>query len=132
MQCSNKLITFAIIFLVLFFSIWDFIPFYQRKNYSLYYSTINLNQTEEINLYKSKSSIAFDFECSSKSNYEKYKNIKLEDLIELKYIYYTNKAQNKNSSTIDIHKCKESNFYYNKNILKTLEKNKLDIVFLLK
>ena len=121
-------VTFVMVFLALFFSIWDFIPFCQRKNYSFYYYTINLDRTEEINLYKSKSSIAFNFECSSNSNYEKYKNTKLEDLIEInaKYIYYTNQGQNKNSSTIDIHNCEESDFYYNSNILRTLDKNKLN------
>ena len=121
-------ISIGIVLTSLIFGIWDFIPFYKSKNYSLYYYTINLNETEEINLYKSKSSIAFGFECSSKSNIEKYKNIKLEDLIELnaKYIYYSNNGQNKNSLTIDIHDCTEFDFYYNNNILKDLEKNKIN------
>ena len=121
-------IFFVLVCLALASGILDLIPFCQRKNYSLRYYTINLNETEEINLYKSKSSIAFGFECSSKSNIEKYKNIKLEDLIELnaRYIYYTNNGQNKNSSTIDIHNCEEYDFYNNNNILKNLEKDKLN------
>ena len=122
------LVTLAIVCSAIFFGIWDFVPFCGRKNYSLFYYTINLKQTEEINLYKSKSSIAFDFECSSKRNPEKYENIKLDDLLELNvnYIYYTNNGENKTNSTIGIHNCNESDFYYDYNIIKVLDKNKLN------
>ena len=42
------LITTIIFLLTAGFGIYYFIPFVNRKNYSLYYYTINLNQTEEI------------------------------------------------------------------------------------
>lgn len=122
------LITLVIVCLAIIFGILDFVPFCQRKNYSLFYYTINLKQTEEINLYKSKSSIAFDFECSNKRNSQKYKNIKLDDLLELNvnYTYYTNNGENKNTSIIGIHNCEESDFYYNYNLMKVLDENKLN------
>ena len=65
--------------------------FLKRKNYTLYYYTINLNETEEINLKKSKSPLAFGFECSNKQNAEKYSYLNIEDLLVLKvrFIFYT-------------------------------------------
>ena len=56
--CLGGVVSVIIILFTIGFGIYYFIPFYKRKNYSLYYYTINLNQTEKINLYKSKSSIA--------------------------------------------------------------------------
>ena len=55
---------FSLIFFILVsgFGIYYAIPFCNRKNYSLFYYTINLNKTEEINLEESKASLAFGFE----------------------------------------------------------------------
>ena len=64
----------------------------------------NLDQTEEINLKKSKASLAFGFECSKQKNSEVYENLTITDLLSLKvkYVYYTNNGQNKNSTKIGI------------------------------
>ena len=121
-------LTLVIVGFAIIFAIIDFIPFVKRKNYSLYYYTINLNETEEINLMRSKSSLSFGFECSNKQNPEKYINNKIEDLLELKvrYIFYTNHGENKNTSVINIHYCNSSDFYNDRNILYSLDKNKLN------
>ena len=81
-------INFVIVGFALGFCIVYFIPFVKKKNYNLYYYTINLSQTEQFNLVKSQSSIALGFECS----YGNYPDLSIEDLVELKirYNYYLN------------------------------------------
>ena len=95
--CIGGIVSFILIILITTFGIYYFIPFVNRENYSLYYYTINLNQTEEINLQKSKAALAFGFECSNKQNPELYRDISIEDLLELKakYYYYINKKKKK-------------------------------------
>ena len=122
------IITLGIVGCAIGLAIYDFIPFLKKKNYTLYYYTINLNETEEINLQKSKSSLAFGFECSNKQNAEKYTHLNIEDLLILnvRYIFYTNQGETKNSSTIGIHNCTSTDFYNDKNILNSIDKNKLN------
>ena len=90
------LISTIIILLTVGFGIYYLIPFVNRKNYSLYYYTINLNQTEEINLYRSKAAIAFGLECSNNTNKTIYDDIKAEDIFEyrMRYIFYEKDGNN--------------------------------------
>ena len=60
---AGGVITLIIFIFAIIFCIIYLVPFIKKENYSLYYYTINLNKTEEINLKKSKSTIAFAFEC---------------------------------------------------------------------
>ena len=131
--CLGGLVSVIFFLIAGGFGIYYFIPFCQRKNYSLYYYTINLNQTEEINLYKSKSAIAFELECSGDDSIEeKYKelNISKDDVFEFKmrYIFYENNGTHieKNRTTyISFSTCNENHFFNNRDILKYISKEKL-------
>jgi len=120
-------ITLIIVGFALGFGIYYSIDFFKKNNYTVYYYTTNLNQTEEINLKKSKAAIAFGFECSKQKNNDIYGNLKITDLLYLKvkYVYYTNNGQNKNSTKIGTHNCIDSDFYNDKDIINSLEKNQL-------
>ena len=113
-------INFVIVGFALGFCIVYFIPFVRKENYSLYYYTINLNQTEQFNLAKSKSAIALGFECSGGYN----PNLSIEDLLELKivYIYYLNDGKNKMEENIAIQNCTYSNFYNDIGIINSISK----------
>jgi hypothetical protein len=117
-------INFVIVGFALGFCIVYFIPFVRKENYNLYYYTINLNQTEQFNLAKSKSAIALGFECSG--GYDP--NLSIEDLLELKivYIYYLNDGKNKMEENIAIHKCTYSNFYSDMGIINSISKENFD------
>ena len=117
-------INFVIVGFALGFCIVYFIPFVRKENYSLYYYTINLNQTEQFNLAKSKSAIALGFECSGGDD----PNLSIEDLLELKivYIYYLNDGKNKMEENIAIHKCTYSNFYSDMGIINSISKENFD------
>ena len=67
------LLTFLIVGSALIFCIIYFIPFIRKKNYSLFYYTINLNKTEEINFKESKAALAVGFEYDE----NKIKNMKM-------------------------------------------------------
>ena len=131
--CLGGLVSVIFFLIAGGFGIYYFIPFCQRKNYSLYYYTINLNQTEEINLYKSKSAIAFELECSGDDSIEeKYNelNISKDDVFEFKmrYIFYENNGTHieKNRTTyISFSTCNENHFFNNRDILKYISKEKL-------
>jgi hypothetical protein len=117
-------INFVIVGFALGFCIVYFIPFVRKENYNLYYYTINLNQTEQFNLAKSKSAIALGFECSGGDD----PNLSIEDLLELKvrYIYYLNDGKNKMEENIAIHKCTYSNFYSDMGIINSISKENFD------
>ena len=111
-------INFVIVGFALGFCIVYFIPFVKKKNYNLYYYTINLSQTEEFNLAKSKSAVAFSFECSG--GYDP--NLSIEDLLELRirYNYYLNNGKNKMEENINIHNCTYSDFYNDISIINSI------------
>ena len=117
-------LTIIIVGLALGFGIYYSIDFFKKNNYTVYYYTTNLNQTEEINLKKSKAALAFGFECSKQKNSDIYENIKIIDLLllKVKYVYYTNNGQNKNSTKIGTHNCIASDFYNDRHIINSLEK----------
>ena len=121
---------FTLIFFILVsgFGIYYAIPFCNRKNYSLFYYTINLNKTEEINLEESKASLAFGFECTNIRNSEKYEGTSIEDYLELKdkYIYYINKGENKTTISVGLHTCNISDFNNDINLTKSLNKEKMN------
>jgi len=119
--------SFVIIVLSLISGIYLFIPFAKKENYSFTYYITNLNETEEINLRKTKSSLAFRLDCSSLNDSNNYESLEVNNLLEfnVKYIFYTNDGEEKNTQTIGIHNCDMSDFYNNINLLRSLDKNKL-------
>ena len=103
-----------VLFLILLFSlaIYYFIPFFNRKNYTVVYYTMNLASTEEVNLFSSGSNFAFGLSC----DYNSKEKFKVEDLLDLqtKYIIYNknmNGKYNKDPYDINTHKCNYEDFF---------------------
>ena len=65
------LVLFIILVLVLGFQ--NFIPFINRKNYTIVYYTMNLAETEEVNIFGSESNFALGLSCESNSKENKDK-----------------------------------------------------------
>ena len=100
------------------FGIYYFIPFYQRKNFSINFYTINMLNTEQIKLDDSKTAIAFGFECADDKN-----GTRVEDLLQIEVKYYTyikdkNGNKKKVPKIIPTHTCNVTDFYneYNDSI----------------
>ena len=100
------------------FGIYYFIPFIQRKNFSINFYTMNLPHTEQIKLDESKAVIAFGFECSPDKD-----GTRVEDLLKLEVKYYTyvkdaNGKKKKIPKIIPTHTCNHTDFYneYNDSI----------------
>ena len=109
-------ISLLFIVAVLIFGIYFFIPFYNRKNFSIIYYSMNMPVTEIIKLSESKASLAIGIECP----FEEKTQVSGKDLFDLQfaYIVYTtdhegkkNKVKNKLSS----HPCTYADFYNNFN-----------------
>ena len=105
---------FILIFVILvcFMGIYYFIPFINRKNYTIVYYAMNLAVTEEINLFYSESNFAVGLSCESNKN--EYRVIT--DLLNLegKYITYVKNRDGtfkKNSKKLDMHQCTYDDFY---------------------
>jgi hypothetical protein len=102
--------TLALVISALAFGIVYFIPFVKKKNYSLYYYTMNLNKTESINFKKSRATLAYGFECSK--NNTTYENYEIEDFIVTEVTYNLNYKGNKEDPlSIPVHNCNNSDFY---------------------
>ena len=71
--------------------------------------------------------MAFRLDCSSLNDSDNYESLTINDLLEfnVKYIFYTNDGEEKNTQKIGIHNCNMSDFYNNINFLISLDKNKL-------
>ena len=105
---------FLVLFLILLFvlGIYYFIPFFNRKNYTVVYYTMNLASTEEVDLFTSESNVAFGLTCESNSN----EKLKINDLLDLqtKFIIYKKSmdgSYNKDPFDIDTHSCTYSDFF---------------------
>ena len=102
----------ANIFIYLIFGIYYIIPFLQKKDFSLYYNTINLPQTEPIYLDKKKGAFALGLECDNDPN-----AVELGNLLLLNVKYY-NKRKNErgkydenNPKIINYNNCNYEEFY---------------------
>ena len=109
---SGGIILILFIILVLIFLIYYFIPFANRKNYTIVYYTMNLAATEEVNLFKTKSNFAVGLFCEKNEN-EKYF---VYDLLEIKpkytrYIKNNDSSKNLLSNELATHKCTYEDFY---------------------
>ena len=105
---------FSILFLIaaLFMGIYYFIPFVNRKNYTIVYYTMNLASTEEVSLFASESNFAFGLSCENNDKETK----KIEDLlyIQSKYVYYIknmNGSFHKDPRELKTNKCTYEDFY---------------------
>lgn len=92
--------------------IYYFIPFINRKNYTIVYYTMNLAQTEEVSLFASESNIALGLICEN--NKKEKRNIN--ELLNLnsRYIQYVKSmdgSYNKLPQDSKIHICTKDDFY---------------------
>ena len=105
---------FVLVFIILvcFMGIYYFIPFINRKNYTIVYYTMNLAATEQVSLFSSESNFAVGLDCDSNKN-EKYI---ITDLLDLKgrYVsYFKNRdgTYKKDANQLNLHKCTYDDFY---------------------
>ena len=98
--------------LVLVMGIYYFIPFINRKNYTIVYYTMNLAATEEVNLFDSQSNFAVGLTCEN--NDAEYRTIG--ELLDLRaryvlYIKSRDGTYKKDATPLVTHKCQYDDFY---------------------
>ena len=115
---KGGIIIILFIILVLIVGIYYFIPFLHRKNYNIVYYTMNLAETEEVNLFRSESNFAIGVFCEKNVN----EKLSVHDLLEMKssYTSYVKIDGNRNKcyKGLKTHKCSYEDFYnkYNKQV----------------
>ena len=93
-------------------AIYYFIPFINRKNYTIVYYTMNLAKTEEVDLFASDSNFALGLSCES-NKAEKYNVYELLDL-KSRYVQYIKSRDGtfeKKKKYFEIHRCTYDDFY---------------------
>ena len=105
--------------LALGMGIYYFIPFINRKNYTIVYYTMNLAETEAVDLFASQSNLAIGFECDGNEN-EKRDIYELFNIRARLVIFEKNREGKYIKDKLDIttHKCTYADFY-----------NKFDVQF---
>ena len=98
--------------LVLIVGIYYFIPFSNRKNYTIVYYTMNLAATERVNLFQAESNIAVGLECEDNKN----ERLSPYELLEVyaNYVLYVknlNDTYNKITKKLAIHNCNYNDFF---------------------
>ena len=98
--------------LALGMGIYYFIPFIERKNYTIVYYTMNLAETEAVDLFASQSNIAIGLSCEN----NKKEKRSIFDLLDLKsrfVLYEKNRDGDiiKHPDDITTHKCTYEDFY---------------------
>ena len=104
----------SILFLifVIIFVILNFIPFAKRKNYTIVYYTMNLAETQEVNIFESQSNFAIGLSCEKSKNEKK----DIFDLLDLTSNYVSYRKFNNGSyvkfpKVLITHKCTYKDFY---------------------
>ena len=105
---------FILLFIILVFvmGIYYFIPFINRKNYTIVYYTMNLAVTESVSLFAFESNLAVGLDCENNSNEKQI----ITNLLDLKgkYITYVknrDSSYKKYSTELNLHKCTYNDFY---------------------
>ena len=102
------LIIFCIIVLIV--GIYYFIPFYNRKNFSIIYYSMNIAKTGQIKLSESKTAFAVGLNC-----YDDEDGTKADDLLKLDVYYYTciktREGRIKSGGKLSTHNCNYADFY---------------------
>ena len=105
-------IFFLFLIALIVMGIYYFIPFVNRKNYTIVYYTMNLASTEEVHLFSSESNIAYGLSCEENEDETK----KIEDLLylETKYVYFIKNldgSYKKEPRNLVTKKCTYNDFY---------------------
>ena len=103
------------ILVVIVMGIYYFIPFINRKNFSIVYYSMNLSQTEAVKLKDSKQAFAVGFDCDVGKD-----GTKPEDILKFNTRFYTytkdkQGKRTKKSVNLDTHFCNYADFYNNYN-----------------
>ena len=98
--------------LVIVVGIYYFIPFINRKNYTIVYYTMNLAATEEVSLFESNSNFAVGLTCEANSE----EKMEINQLLDLKsryvnYIKSRDGTYKKDAKNLETHKCTYEDFY---------------------
>ena len=98
--------------LALGMGIYYFIPFINRKNYTIVYYTMNLAQTEAVDLFASQSNFAIGFECDDNKD-EKRDIYELFNIRARLVIFEKNREGKyaKDRQDLTTHKCTYADFY---------------------
>ena len=115
---STALGGFFIILLIgsaLSVGIYYFIPFLNRKNFTIVYYTMNLSKTEKIKLHESKANLAFGLNCEKIIN-----GLSVFDVLKLetKFIIFSKNSDgtfDKQKQMQSTHSCGYADFYNNYN-----------------
>ena len=91
--------------------IYYFIPFFNRKNFSIVYYSMNLSSTEQIKLKDSKTTFAFGLDCDVDKD-----GTKVEDLLtlQIQYLIYKKDIEGKKTKiyeNLNTHPCNYADFY---------------------
>jgi hypothetical protein len=102
-------LSFCVIVVVVM--IYYFIPFFNRKNFSIVYYSMNLDKTEQIKLKDSKTAISFGLDCDVDKS-----GTKVEDVLNFSVqylIYQKDSSGNKKKlyKPLSTHPCNYSDFY---------------------
>ena len=97
---------------VFVFGILSFIPFVKRKNYTIVYYTMNLAETQEVNIFGSQSNFAIGLSCESNEK-EKLNIFDLLDLTSnyVSYHKFNDGSYKKYPKVLITHKCTYQDFY---------------------
>ena len=108
---------FFILFLIVLsvVGIYYFIPFFNRKNFSIIYYNMNMVSTDKIKLADSKATFAFVLTCDVDED-----GTKAEDLFKLDINFYTQTKSREGKTTksgkvLSTHPCNYADFYNNYN-----------------
>ena len=106
-------IAFCVVVVVV--GIYYFIPFFNRKNFSIVYYSMKISKTDQIILKDSKAAFAVGFDCEDGKD-----GTKVEDILDLQFLHYTFKKDkegnhSKISEVLSTHPCNYSDFYNNYN-----------------
>ena len=88
----------SLFFFIIFFLylLYNFIPFYKKENFTLQYYTMNLEETENIELKDSPTTFAVGLDCP----YDETNNISAKELFDLK-LNFTTKKKLENGTTVN-------------------------------
>jgi len=98
--------------LVLFFGIYFFIPFYNRKNFSFVYYTMDLTKAEQVKLNNSETIFATGLDCIT---YNDFNVSNIEDILKLEVNYVINRKDRngvtyKSRERVSTHSCSFEDF----------------------
>ena len=88
---QGGIITFIIVAIYLFFGIYYFIPFFKKKNFTLFYNTINLKDASPIILDIDSSNFSIGLECG-KNKTEELNELK--EYLDFKVLYHSKQENN--------------------------------------